>query len=253
MTRVDTVGAPRAQGVAQGLALRSDIRASVVRARRARGRLAWWSALVAARRGPGLAVARFLPQQHERLEGIARAAGVSVAALEWLDAEDRVALRVATEGVMVGAVAPPGIALVLRRSEPDAGGFASVELTGPAWAGCLGGVNGAGLAVVVALDAPRGEPSIRLLAQDLLLRAPRVDAAQEQVRRRAPYLRQSGALLVADPDAAPRRLELRAGALLALDARDGSSLGEGAVLRVDPARRSLRFGARGAPEIELRA
>jgi hypothetical protein len=140
---------------------------------------------------------------------------------------------------------------VLRRSEPDAGGFASVELTRAVWAGCLGGVNRAGLAVLVVEDSPAGEPSIRLLAQDLLLRAPRVEAALEHARRRAPYLRQSGALLVADARAGARCLELRAGSLCESEPPVGAHAVAGAVVRVDPVRRSLRFAEAGAAPLEL--
>jgi hypothetical protein len=238
--------------VAQGLALAGDIRASVVRARRARGRLGWWRALAAARRGPGLAVTRFLPQQHERLEGIARAAGVPVAALEWLDCCERVALRGHARGSRLAAPAPEDVSLVLRRSAPDAGGFASAEITAAAWAGCLCGVNRAGLAVLVLADAPPGDPSIRLLAQDLLLRAPGVSAALEHARRRAPYLRLCGSLLLADACGPPRRLDLRAGSASVAEAPASGPHARG-LLRIDAAARTLAVEAPGAPALALEA
>jgi hypothetical protein len=113
-------------------------------------------------------------------------------------------------------------------------------------------VNRAGLAVLVHEDSPRGEPSLRLLAQDLLLRAPGVEAALEHARRRAPYLRQSGALLVSHAESGSRRVELRAGELRT-DGEPAALDSAHALVRIDPARRSLRIRLSDAETFEVGA
>ncbi len=74
-------GAPIDQGRAQGRSMRGEIASGVRRLRARYGMLGWRGVRSRAMRTSGLALARQLPQQRERMEGIAAAAGVSVAAL----------------------------------------------------------------------------------------------------------------------------------------------------------------------------
>jgi hypothetical protein len=237
-----TSGAPRAQGYAQGRALRADVRASIALWRRALGPRRWCEALRAARREAGREIARFLPQQHERLQGLALAAGVPLAALVWLEQSERLRLGAVASGSTLAAEPEHADDWIVRRSEPDAGGFASVELGAPALAGCVAGLNRAGVAVACAEDAP----GLRLLAQDVLLRASRLEAAVEHVRRRGPYLRQEGTLLAVDARGAPLELALRSGLLeLGEPARGDASV---RALRLDAAAVQLEWrGERYAP------
>jgi hypothetical protein len=100
---------------------------------------------------------------------------------------------------------------VLRRSDTDAGGFPSVELTAPVLASALAGVNAEGIAVACVDDGPPGALSARALVQDLLLRVRTFASAIEHLRRRAYYLAPSGALLVAHASGEAARVELAAG------------------------------------------
>jgi hypothetical protein len=235
-------GAPRAQGYAQGRALRGDVRATIALWRRALGLRRWCEALRAARRDAGREIARFLPQEHERLQGLALAAGVPLAALVWLERSERLRLRAVASGSTLAAEPEHADDWIVRRSEPDAGGFASVELCAPALAGCVAGVSRAGVAVACAEDAP----GLRLLAQDVLLRAPRLEAAIEHVRRRAPYLRQDGTLLAMDARRAPLELALRSGALELCEPSGGDTGGR--ALRLDAATPLLEWrGERHVP------
>lgn len=235
-------GAPRAQGYAQGRALRGDVRATIALWRRALGVRRWREALRAARRESGREIARFLPQQHERLQGLALGAGVPLVALVWLERSERLRLHAVALGSTLATEPEYADDWIVRRSEPDAGGFASVEVSAPALAGCVAGLNRAGVVVACAEDGP----GLRLLAQDVLLRASRLEAAVEHVRRRAPYLRQDGTLLAIDARGEPLEIALRAGAVEVRAAPAADS--DRRALRLDAAARVLEWrGERYAP------
>jgi hypothetical protein len=189
------------------------VRDAVVAERGGYGLGGWLLALARVRRGPGREFERFLPQQHERLQGLAHAAGVSQTALELLALTERVRGSAWADAGSLLARFDERPDLVVRRSRPDAGGFDSAELTSPAWVGCLGGVNSQGVCVVCVSDPALEVPSLRLLAQDALFRAARRNAAVEHVRRRARYLRATGTLLVLDAESEPLLLELGDGDL----------------------------------------
>ena len=209
---IETSGAPRDQGLDQATALMTEICTSVAALRGGRGWLAWQRELGAVRRGSGRSLSRFAPQLHERLQGIAGGCRVSVAALELGESLHRGRVVGAAKGARIeGAVEASGLDLVLRRSDPDAGGFPSVELTAPVLASALAGVNAEGIAVACADDGPPGALSARVLVQDLLLRVRTFASAIEHLRRRAYYLAPSGALLVAHASGEAARVELAAG------------------------------------------
>lgn len=155
----------------------------------------------AAVRGPGRALQRHLTQAHESLAGLARGAGVALRPL-----------LVAELGLRVGGVAVAGAGeltlaldlpadlwplILLRRSEPDAVGIPSVELSAAPWVGCLAGVNAHGIAVAVLEDRCPGAVPLRMLAQDLLLRASDLDAGARHLELRGRYAGGTGALLLA--------------------------------------------------------
>jgi hypothetical protein len=235
-------GAPVDQGRAQGAALREPVRAALagLRARHTAG--SWLAARRRARAGPGRALERFLPWLGERLEGIALGARVGTAALQLGE-------RMGVRGVAGAQAGEPCASLdvpaelepqlVIRACVPDAGGFASIELTCAHWSGCLGGINSEGLGVLCSDDRPHSEPSLRFLVQELLFRARDPGAALEHLRRRARYAGGTGELLLAAPGAPVRRLQLDAGSVreLAPLARAPADF----TLALDCARRELRF------------
>ena len=210
---IEARGAPRDQGLDQGGPFAEAVCASVARERRRLGPRGWPLARLRVHRDAGRKLARFLPQQHERLQGIAAAARVSLAALELIEALQRVEVEAAACGAILEARFDGEAELCVRLSVPDAGGFPSVELTTPSWAGCLAGVNAEGVGVVCARDLDPGVPPLRLLAQDLLFRTRSAATALEHLRRRASYLGSSGTLLLADEAALPWRVEIRAGSV----------------------------------------
>lgn len=239
---VDARGAPFQQGWAQGRAARDAVRAAVLCARSRAGLWGWPIALRRVARGPARAIARFVPQQHERLEGIAAAAGVSATSLALLDVTQRPRVTASAQDAVLAAVFECDLPPLVRRSSPDAGGFASVELVAPGWAGCLGGVNAEGVAVVCRGDRGAGVPSLRLLAQDVLFRCPSAGAALEHLRRRAGYLGARGALLLTDGSGEPRCVELSERGVCERSGADGAAgPPRQPALRVDAARRSLRL------------
>ena len=241
-----TDGAPNDQGLAQARSLGTAIRAELARARRAHGALGWRSALARAGRGPGRALARFLPQQHERLCGIAVGLGADWRALQLIDSATRLEGVAFAEPGRLQAVfevpAPLAASLTLRVSQPDAGGFPSVEWTAAPLAGCLAGVSERGIAVVCCEDRCGAEPSLRFAAQELLFRASDLDGGIEHLRRRCAYLGGSGRLVAADARGDVRELELRGGEL-----RVREFAGPGQVTRpsveIDCAKRRLRWHA----------
>jgi hypothetical protein len=200
-------------------------------------------------RGPGLLIARFLPQHHERLVGIAEAAGVAPAALQLADSSDRIGLRGGVRPGGLDAVLPVSELrqrLLLRRSVPDVGGFASVELTSASWPGCLSGVNEEGIGVLCERDEDTAAPTGRLIAQELLLRVRSLDAAVDHARRRRRYVGGAWSLLVTDPTGESVRLESEAAAFRTSSPGPSELKPEEVIVRLDPA--SRRLSLRGVPD-----
>jgi len=135
---------------------------------------------------------RHFPHQAEQLEGIARGAGIRLAALasQWLMAlrEPASALAAVCAG-RVRLYAPLPSDAILRRCHSE-GRFETTEFSRPAFTAPLLGVNEAGLAVAVlghCADEARFAPGA-LLARDCLERFEVVEAALAwcQVRPAAP-------------------------------------------------------------------
>jgi hypothetical protein len=250
--KIEVRGAPADQGRAQGESLRAGARAALARLRSSHTALSWWAARRRAQRGPGRALARFLPWQAERLEGLAHGARLSGAALQLGERAWRVRGAGWASGAVLGASldVPPELEdlLVLRASIPDAGGFASLELGCAHWASCLGGINSEGIAVICADDRARGEPSLRFLAQELLFRARDLDAGIEHLRRRARYTGGSGTLVAASAAGGARWLHFEEGALRAVPAPEGERPPQ-CTLALDCAARRLTWTR--APGVEL--
>jgi len=250
---VTAEGAAFDQGVVQGLARRREIAAHLERLRRRFGPLGWLEGMRHASRGPFRALRDHLPPHYERLRGIALGARTSVGAL----AIAGVAARIGGVGGVCGGALearleiPPEIEalLLLRRSRPDAVGFASVELGAAHWPGSLAGVNARGLAVVVLEDRDAAEPTLRALAQELLLRGETLDAAVDHLRRRARYAGGTGTLLVADAKHGAARLVLREGRVcdVGLLPERASDPAESSI-RLDPANRTLHWTAPNCDE-----
>ncbi len=227
----------------QGGALQGEIEGAIHRLRVRYGRLDWHLLRRRCRLGSGRALARYLPQQHERLQGIARAARVSLDALLLCETLTRVAGVGASKGGQLQASLDlhPELApmLMLRQSSPDAGGVVSVELTAAPWVGCLAGVNAAGVALVCLEDRAPHEPSLRLLAQDLLFRARALDPGLEHLRRRAAYAGGTGVLLLADASGASVRAEICSGVLRLEDAPTPGATALEPTVFIDAAARRL--------------
>jgi len=177
--------------------------------------LGWWGRREverSSRSGVGRRIERHLIQEHERLCGLALGVGVSKGLLEWIDTQERVQGRVTVVGteLELRADLPAELEplLVLRRTRPDAVGFSSIELTALPWSGCLAGVNQHGIAVAVESDRRLDQPSLRLLAQDLLFRSSDLDAALGHLRLRASYVGGSGVMCLIDASGTGYRVEL---------------------------------------------
>ena len=214
---IEAPGAPFDQGLAQGRALREPIRRLSRELRARYGPLAGWRARRRARARSGRPMQRFTPQMHERLRGIAEAAGVSIGVLELAEALLHVQGVASAKGTgLEGRLELPrelsGL-LALRHSLPDAVGYPSAELVAAPFAGCLGGVNDQGLAVIVTEERGSAGPSMRTYAQDLLLRAPSPETGVDHLRLRAKLAGGNGALLALGPEERALRLELADGEL----------------------------------------
>jgi hypothetical protein len=237
-------GAPVDQGRAQGETLRARVREALVRLRRRYALLGFRAARARARREPARALERFLPWQSERVDGLAQGAGVAASALHVAERVARVRGIASACGdrLYLSFDAAPELEdlLLLRASLPDAGGFASVELTCAPWASCLGGINSEGIAVLCPDDRASLGPSTRVLAQELLFRARDLDAGIEHLRRRARYVGASGALLAAAPGAPARWLRFEDGALTQAPAA-GAPPPAGPTLELDRAARRLAW------------
>lgn len=240
---LEASGAPVDQGRIQGGAFQGEIEAAIHRLRVRYGRLDWHALRRRCRLGPGRALARYLPQQHERLQGIARAARVSLDALLLCETLTRVAGVGGSKGGQLQASLDlhPELApmLMLRQSSPDAGGVVSVELTAAPWVGCLAGVNAEGVALACLEDRAPHEPSLRVLAQDLLFRARALEPGVEHLRRRAAYAGGTGVLLLADASGASLRAELCSGVLRLEDAPTRGAIALEPTVSIDAAARRL--------------
>jgi hypothetical protein len=240
----EAAGAPVEQGRAQGEAQRAAIRAE---AARLRGALPWLARRALVRRVAATsarALATQLPWQRERIEGIAHAARVDESLLLIGEALTRVEAAPFADGAFLQAVFEPPDArarLQVRRSAPDAGGFASVEVVLAPLAGCLAGVNTEGIAALCLRDQARDELSLRFLAQELLFRARDLAAGIDHLRRRAGYAGGSGVLLVADASRAVRRLRFRRGVLEENADASGLAAARTPQVELDPRARRLRL------------
>jgi hypothetical protein len=176
-------GAPRDLGADQGRACREALRGRCTAARR-------WRAILG-RVAPGTRDAvrelrRHFPHQAEQLVGLARAAGLpvwSVFEMAWAD------LREPARAIGVETGAGPRLAAALpedglvRRMQPE-GRFASLDLTRPALATALLGVNAAGLAVAHAGAGASSGPPAAALVRDCLERFEKVDPALDWCMKR---------------------------------------------------------------------
>ena len=214
---IECAGNPRDMGHGQGEACRAAVTERVLRAGlpALRGRLASLAAFTSGPvrgRGMGREIIRHYTHLSERIDGLARGAGVPVDAVLALHAG---ALRgrgelqgdgaIATCGpasdarVLVQRTLPaidgPGSAWLVRRSRPEVG-FESIEVSLPWLASSIGGVNSAGLAACFVSrgeppdvpDVPDGTPGKRpislLLVQECLQRFETVEAGIDWCRSR---------------------------------------------------------------------
>ena len=241
---LEAAGAPFEQGHAQGHACAPGIAQSAKNLRRQYGFGIWRLTLSEVHLGAGRRMRRYMPQLHERLEGIAAGANVDVRALELLDVQSRVAgVGVAEAGALEARLEIPEELepqLLLRHSRPDAGGFASLELTCAAFAGCLAGINERGLGAIVLEDRALDAPSLRALAQDLIYRRDELESGVEHLKQRALYSEATGALHVVDASGRALRLELLEGALEVSELATSERISD-STLRLDPAMRSIEW------------
>ena len=245
---VEAAGAPFDQGIAQGVSLGREIK-TVRRQLRGRfGPVAWYGACRRAHARAAKPMQRFLPQMHERLRGIAGGARIAVRALELHDTVERFASVGSLDGKLLEGRFDPARAaqLFVRRSKPDAVGFASIEITAPGFAGCLAGVNERGVAALVVDELSSHGPSMRCYAQDLIMRAPNAEAGVQHFRLRARYAGGDGALLVADAAGRAYRLDLRGGELQESPLPPMPAPAGGSTVTLDTAERALRFAAQTA-------
>ena len=236
-------GAPVEQGRAQGGVFAGAIARELARQRRALPWLARRALVAHARETSARAVATQLPWQRERIEGIALASRVALAGLELAEAFERIQGAAFVHGTRLAASfdVPRSLAdlLVLRASRPDAGGFPSVELALAHLAGCLGGVNAEGIAVLCIRDLSSDQPSLRFHAQEILFRARDLDAGIDHLRRRASYAGGTGTLVVADARGEARLLEFERGALAVRDTSQLPARAATPLVEIDTASRCL--------------
>jgi hypothetical protein len=246
-------GAPRDQGIAQGAAwadaIRSRVRAQVER----HGRIAWWDLRRAAARGPLRSLRSHVAQLHERMEGIALGAQASLGDLAVLWATT----SWASLGGLCGRELEARLALpaelaglaLLRRSEPDGGGLASLELALAPFPGCLAGVNERGVGVAVLEERGALEVPLRSLAQDLLLRASSLASGLAHLRLRARYASPSGLLLLADASGEAVQVALARGECALRPAASSSASCAASTVRIDLAERSVALDLGPAPPL----
>ena len=241
---LEAAGAPFDQGLAQGRALAREIRQAGFELKKRYGPLSWGSARRGAHRGSGRSMQRFLPQMHERLRGIAAGAQVPDNVLELAENLRRVpgVARVTSTGIDACFDLPPE-QLLLRRSLPDAVGFASVEVALAPFSGCLAGANSEGVAVCVLEDRGAHGPSLRSYAQDFLMRASDVVGGTGHLRQRAGYAGGDGALIVVDRSGTALQLSLEGGVLTSVPLPTQPPSAD-PVVRIDVVAAALRLGER---------
>jgi hypothetical protein len=240
-------GAAFDRGSAQGIAFAAQIQACVHEVRRAAGWLAGREMRSAVRREMAQQMRWHLTHQHERMEGIAAGARVSLGDLALLEATWRVGGVGSLAGGQLEARLdlPPSLlaAAILRSTAPDSVGFHSVELSSAPLSGCLAGVNEKGIAVAVLDDRGPVEVPARALAQDVLYHAASLDAAIAHLRLRARYAGGTGELIVADADGRGMRAELRSGETSIVALLPTPSPPRETTVRVDAAARQVVFTA----------
>jgi hypothetical protein len=202
---VEASGHPRDMGLAQGRVLGHAVRERLQRAdlparRRRMPALSAFASGPVRGAGAGRETIRHYTHLAERIDGLARGAGVPVDsvltlharthAMEAGDLETRPAVALAAIGLQdspgatlarsLPGAGEPGSTLVVRRSRP-AVGFESVEVTLPWLVSALAGVNEAGLTACLVPDdrhhaAAARAPSPLLLVQECLQRFESVEA-----------------------------------------------------------------------------
>lgn len=247
MRRIACQGAPRDLGLDQGRACRAAIRSELLRNPGARtgavqGELA-------------RDLARHFPHLAERLEGLARGAGVSRADLvpplarallgpSPLRFEARCEPSGADAAGSLLVLAAHDAPLRVREARPETG-FPSLALVLPWLPAALAGVNEAGLAAACAL-----EPSVpgaarapaALLLEHALERFERVANALDWCERRPGV--GAACLVFADAAGASGAIQVRGDERRRLPAPAGEPAWDGSALRIRiaPAQRHLRVG-----------
>ncbi|MGH0033581.1 MAG: hypothetical protein ACQGVK_00995 [Myxococcota bacterium] len=208
----ESAGAPRDQGLDQGLAYRGAVRDGVARAGvRSRSRrrfgLAPFAGGPVLGRGPGRELIRHYTHLAERAEGLALGAGLRLESVVELMFREPGALGLSAAALAVagGPTASPAVGRalpvpsrgadrwLLRRSRPEVG-FVSVEATLPWLVGAVGGLNEWGLAAALAPGDAPAVPS--LLVQEVLQRFRDLPSALDWCAKRPGA--GDGALLLAD-------------------------------------------------------
>lgn len=218
----ESAGAPRDQGLDQGLAHRGAVRDRAARAgARTRRRRVFGLGPFAAGpvlgRGPGREFIRHYTHLAERAEGLALGSDLRLETLVELLFEKPGMLARSAPALALGqgtglrtAVAralprPAGTSerWLLRRSRPEVG-FASVEVTLAWLASSVGGVNECGLAAAIA---PGAEPALgSLLVQEVLQRFGDLASAVDWCAKRPGS--GDGSLLIADAGGAAAAVHL---------------------------------------------
>jgi hypothetical protein len=271
LTEIAVEGDPRAMGSAQGRACRDAIRAAVSAASVARrGRLPTsllpFAAGPVLGKGMGREIVRHYPHLSERIQGIARGAGLSVeSTMELFVRAAQGRIDTALGDPAPGAVRAGSAALlcrplaradwILRRSRPEVG-FASVELTLPWLATAIAGVNEKGVAAAVAPVAAGGgakAPSVLLLVQECLQRFHDLPGCIDWCRKR-PFSGRA-CILLADASGAAALVNLEDGRRQIRETRDEVLAGGGCEDRHPEFCKSLAADApveQLAPEIGAR-
>jgi hypothetical protein len=276
-------------GRSQGASCREDVRAriahsGIVARKRPTGLLRPLTSGSALGCGMGREIVRHYPHLSERIQGLARGAGLPFEALmelflkavssgapgEALSAEAAVALAPGGEGGGITVVRPlaesalPGSGWIVRRSCPEVG-FASVEVTLPWLASAVAGVNEHGLAVAIApcelaSQSPHSDqPTAISLVQECLQRFSDIEGCADWCSKRPTSDRAaiavaeaSGSALVVEVVGDERRI-IRgepglslAGGSEVLRSRLRSQLAEGELGIDDPARIDEPPGCAGA-------
>ncbi len=244
---IEVRGAPYDLGREQGRVLAEQIRFDLKRIRE-NDRAEWRRRVRHGRDGAGLRAMRFLPQHHERLQGIADAARVSLASLIALDGASPAEATAGHGADGLSVLVSARVPLFLRRTVPEVGGFTSVELTAAPFAGSLAGVNSEGLAVVCVRDRESDPVLGRLLAQELLLRGQSIESTVDHARRRGAYLGGCWRLVVGDDTGRTLRLEQGPSGFRLAEGLKGPPAEPGIRLTIDPTSRSLTLFTDPRPE-----